>query len=88
MDGFQDDASGSEVEPAAAVFLGNEDRQITRIHERLNEFGRITSVIVLPIPILAGKVRAQSFDRFADLFVALIVIYEHLSDAPMQQLPR
>ena len=51
-------AAADEREPAAAVFLGNERREESRLGQRRDEFVGIAAVAVERAPVFAGKVGA------------------------------
>ena len=63
-------------EPAAAVALGNQRGQETRVGQRLHELPRVGALAVLLAPVLAGVARAEGADRLAQLAVVVVEVDE------------
>ena len=76
VDLLQDRRGRADAEPAAAVTLGDQRREETRVGERLHELFRIRALAVLLAPVLAGIARAERADRLAQLAVVLVEVDE------------
>src|SRR5207342_1349434 len=50
---------GTQVEAAAAVFFGDQRRQVASLGERGDKLGRIGPFTIKSTPIFAGKLRAE-----------------------------
>src|SRR4051812_2754454 len=77
LDRFQDRGSRRETEARAAIFLGDEYREIARFGQRLHELGRIAAHLVELAPVLARKACAQLAHLLADFLQ--IVGFGHLA---------
>ena len=74
VDLLQDRPSRADAEPAAAVALGDQRGQKTRVGERLHELLRIGALAVLLPPVFAGVARTERADRLAQLAVVLVEV--------------
>ena len=75
LDLFEDRGRGRERQPGAAIFLGDQGREIAGLGQRIDELGRIGHLAVELAPVFAGELGAELRDRVADIgeFVVLFV---------------
>ncbi len=67
LDLLQDCRRRRQLQPGAAVFLGDQDRQIAGLGQRIDEFSGIGHFAVELAPVLTGELFAQLADGFADV---------------------
>src|SRR5262245_15476968 len=72
MDLFQNRGSGTEIETATPVFLGNQRSEIAGFGERGDKFGRIGPLTIERAPIFAGALGAQC--AYARAYVGKFVL--------------
>ena len=67
VDLLQHRRRGRDAEARAAILLGDQDRQPTRLGQCLDEFRRIAALAVESAPVGAVELEAQRAHRVADL---------------------
>ena len=75
LDLLEDRGRGRQRQPGAAIFLGDQHREIAGLGQRVDELGRIGPLAVELAPVFAGELGAELGDRVADvgMFVLLFV---------------
>ena len=67
LDLFQDRGRGRQFQPGAAIFLGDQHREIAGLRQRIDEGGGVGHLAVELAPVFAGELGAELGDRVADV---------------------
>jgi hypothetical protein len=73
LDLLEDRGRGRQFQPGAAIFLGDQHREVTGLRQRIDESGWIGHLAVELAPIFAGELRAEFCNGFADIGVFVLV---------------
>ncbi len=77
MDGLQHRCGRRERQAGAAIGLRNQQGQVPRLGQRLNEFSGIGALSIQLSPIGAGEAIAQPPHAFADVVVGFNLVAGH-----------
>ena len=69
LDFFHDDRRRGDAEPRPAEFLRDQDRQVPRLGQCLDERGRIFALRVQVAPVFTGILGAEFLNLFADFLI-------------------
>ena len=78
LDLFEDRRRRRKLQARAAIFLGDQHREIAGLCQRVDERLGVGHLAIELAPIFAGKLRAQLCDGFADVGVIFaVVVFTH-----------
>ena len=86
LDLFEDRGRGGQFQSGAAIFFGDQDREIAGGGQRIDECAGIGHLAVELAPVFAGELRAEFGDGVADvgmvvLMVVLFLVLGHRNSA-------
>ncbi|MHC2539025.1 hypothetical protein ACVJMY_008594 [Bradyrhizobium diazoefficiens] len=78
LDLLEDCGRRGQLQARAAIFLGDQHREIPGLGQRVDEGLRIGHLAIELAPVFAGKLRAELCDGFADVGVIFaVVVFTH-----------
>ena len=73
LDLFEDRGRGGQFQPGAAIFLGDQHREIAGLGQRIDEVFGVGHLAVELAPVFAGELRAQFGDGVADVGIFVLL---------------
>ncbi|OKO85362.1 hypothetical protein AC629_19270 [Bradyrhizobium sp. NAS80.1] len=75
LDLFQDRGRRRKLQARTAIFLGDQDREIAGLGQRIDEDLGVRHLAIELAPVFTGKLRAELCDGFADVGVIFGLVF-------------
>ena len=75
LDLFEDRGGRRQLQAGAAIFLGDQHREVAGLRQRIDEGLGVGHLAIELAPVFAGKLRAELCDGFADVCVIFAVVF-------------
>ena len=86
LDLFEDRGRGGQFQPGAAIFLGYQYREVSRLRQRVDEGTGIGHLAIELAPIFAGELRTELGDGFADVGMFVLFSVGHWNSAGISRV--